>query len=57
MTSEQRIDFLLRYVKDKPEIYNMVSNFLYQQFGLKSAELTMICTYVLCYYREVQNDH
>lgn len=39
-------NFLLNYCQDKPELYNKVANELWIQFGLRSAELNLLCTFI-----------
>lgn len=41
-----QIQFLESYCKDCPELYNKVANLLWKQFGLSSAEVTLVCTFV-----------
>ena len=55
MTSEERTAFLLEYCKDKAPIYNRVSNFIYNTFGLHSAELFLLVTYLLCEFKEIEH--
>lgn len=40
------ISFLLDYCKDKPELYNAISTKLWIQFGIRSAELVLLCTFI-----------
>ena len=37
---------LLDYCSKIPEVYNKVSIKLYRDFGICSAEVTLICTYI-----------
>lgn len=41
------IKYLLDYCQDKPELYNRVSNLLYVNFGIQSAELSLLCTFIV----------
>lgn len=56
MTSEERTEFLLKYCQDKAPIYNKVSLIIYKLLGMNPAELSLICTYVLCEYLEGKDD-
>lgn len=40
------IEFLLSQCEDVPELYNKVANLLWCTFGMKSAEISMLCTYI-----------
>lgn len=42
---KENIGFLLDYCSKIPELYNEVSNHLYDRFGIISAEATLIVTY------------
>lgn len=42
---KENIGFLLDYCSKIPELYNEVSNHLYERFGIISAEATLIVTY------------
>lgn len=44
-TSIDDIGFLLDYCSKIPELYNEVANHLYQRFGIRSAEITLLVTY------------
>ena len=46
------IKFLLNYCQDKPAIYNKVGTMLWVQFGLRQAEITLLCTYIVSEYME-----
>ena len=41
------MDYLLTYCSEIPELYNKVSTFIWAEFGIQSAEVTLLCTYVL----------
>lgn len=43
---ESNIKFLLDYCHGKEKLYNEISNKLYIEFGLQSAELTLLCTFI-----------
>ena len=43
--TKENIAFLLDYCSKIPELYNEVSNHLYERFGIISAEATLIVTY------------
>lgn len=43
---QSHIKFLLNYCQDKPEQYNKVANKLWVEFGLRSAELNLLCTFI-----------
>ena len=43
---QTQIKFLLKYCQDKAELYNEVSTKLWVQFGLRSAELNLLCTFI-----------
>lgn len=43
---ESNIKFLLDYCEGKEELYNKISNKLYAEFGLRSAELSLLCTFI-----------
>lgn len=43
---QNHIKFLLDYCNGKEELYNKVSNLLWVEFGLRSAELSLLCTFV-----------
>ncbi len=44
---DTNIDYLLKYCADIPELYNKVSNKLWVQFGIQSAEMSLLCTYIV----------
>lgn len=47
------IGFLLDYCKDYPELYNKVANKIWTEFGIQSAEVTLLCTYIV---KEFENE-
>ena len=40
------IKFLLNYFADKAELYNKVATELWVEFGIRSAELVLLCTFI-----------
>ena len=40
-----QIGFLLKYCSELPELYNSISNGLWVEFGITSAELSLLVTY------------
>ena len=40
------MEFLLDYCKGNERMYNKVSNLLYTEFDIKSAEIALLCTFV-----------
>ena len=43
---KDNIKFLLDYCNGKEELFNKVANLLWVEFGIKSAELSLLCTFV-----------
>ena len=43
--SKDNIQFLLEYCSKMPELYNEVSNHLYERFGIIGAEICLLVTY------------
>lgn len=43
---QTHIKFLLNYCQDKADLYNKVARMLWVQFGLRSAELNLLCTFI-----------
>lgn len=39
------IQYLLEQTKDMPDVYNRISTWLWIEFGIKSAELSLLLTY------------
>lgn len=39
------IQYLLEQTKDMPEVYNRIATWLWIEFGIKSAELSLLLTY------------
>lgn len=54
---KRHIKFLLDYCQDKPELYNKVANELWVQFGLRSAEVNLLCTYIADRMKGEKNDN
>ena len=50
--SDDAIGYLLKYCSRQglPELYNKVSNMVYKQFNIHSAEIALICTWVINEY-------
>ena len=46
------IKFLLDEVSKYPELYNAIANDLWVQFGIRSAEITLLVTYMIHKYVE-----
>ena len=44
---DTNIKYLLNYCQDMPELYNKVANKLWVEFGIRSAEITLLCTYMI----------
>lgn len=44
-TDIDNIGFLLEYCSKFPELYNEISNHLYQRFHLQAAEISLLVTY------------
>ena len=42
---DTNIGFLLKYCSELPELYNSISNGLWTEFGITSAELSLLVTY------------
>ena len=53
---DTNIKYLLDYCSKIPELYNKVSTKLWVQFGIRSAELCLLCTYMVNEWRE-QDEH
>ena len=49
---DTNIKYLLTYCQDIPELYNKVSNKLWIEFGIHSAELCLLCTYMVNEWRK-----
>lgn len=48
---DTHIKYLLNYCQDKPELYNKVATKLWVEFGIRSAELNLLCTYMINEWR------
>ena len=55
-TPDEITAFLLKYCSSRPKLYNMVSNYLYTNLGLASAEATLLCTWIISEYKESDDD-
>ena len=53
---DTNIKYLLDYCSSIPETYNKVSTKLWVQFGIRSAELCLLCTYMVNEWRK-QDEH
>lgn len=53
---ETNIKYLLDYCCQVPELYNKVSTKLWVQFGIRNAELSLLCTYMVNEWRK-QYEH
>ncbi len=53
---DENMEMLLRKCSKHPELYNKVSNILYKDLGLQSAEVTLTCAYTVLKLREVEYD-
>lgn len=51
-------DFMMEYIKSHhaESLYNECSNILYVEFNIKSAEITLLVTYVLLKLMEKEGD-
>ena len=48
---DSNIKYLRTYCQDKPELYNQVANKLWVEFGIRSAEVNLLCTYMINEWR------
>lgn len=48
---DSNIKYLLTYCQDKPELYNKVATKLWVEFGMRSAEINLLCTYMINEWR------
>ena len=48
---DTNISYLLKYCADMPELYNKVANKLWAEFNIQSAEVTLLCTYMINEWR------
>lgn len=48
---DSSIKYLLTYCQDKPELYNQVATKLWVEFGIRSAEMNLLCTYMISEWR------
>lgn len=53
---DTNIKYLLNYCYVLPELYNDVSTKLWVEFGIQSAELSLLCTYMINEWR-LKNEH
>lgn len=52
-TDIDNIGFLLDYNSKNPELYNEVANHLYERFGLRSAEISLLVAYYIAEDRKL----
>ena len=52
--AQRNIDYLLEYCQELPELYNKVSLKLQADFDITSAELSLLCTFMV---NEFMEDH
>lgn len=43
---------IMKELEKYPELYNSVSNYLNKVFGIRSAEMSLMCSYVVKHYIE-----
>ena len=48
---DTNIGYLLKYCADIPELYNKVATKLWAEFNIQSAEVTLLCTYMINEWR------
>lgn len=48
---DTNISYLLKYCADMPELYNKVATKLWVEFGMQSAEICLLCTYMINEWR------
>ena len=48
---DSNIKYLLTYCQDKTELYNQVAIKLRVEFGIRSAEVSLLCTYMINEWR------
>ena len=53
---DNNISYLLKYCADMPELYNKVSTKLWVEFGMHSAEICLLCTYMINEWR-LKDEH
>lgn len=53
---DTNIKYLLDYCSNVPELYNKVASKLWIEFGIRSAELDLLCTYMINEWRK-QYEH
>lgn len=51
MNKDTNMDYLLRYCADMPELYNKVATKLWVEFDIQSAEICLLCTYMVNEWR------
>lgn len=53
---DTNIKYLLDYCSNIPELYNKVATKLWVEFGIRNAELCLLCTYMVNEWRK-QYEH
>lgn len=53
---DSNIKYLLEYCYELPELYNKVATKLWIEFGIRNAELSLLCTYMINEWRK-QDEH
>lgn len=48
---DTNMGYLLKYCSDMPELYNKVATKLWTEFNIQSAEVTLLCTYMINEWR------
>lgn len=49
---DTNIGYLLKYCSEMPELYNKVATKLWCEFNIHSAELSLLCTYMINEWRK-----
>lgn len=50
---DKKMELLLKECSEHPAVYNKVSNILYKDLGLQSAEISLTCTYAVLKFMEL----
>ena len=53
---DTNIKYLLSYCYELPDLYNDVATKLWVQFGIRNAELSLLCTYMINEWR-IKDEH
>ena len=51
----KQINYLMEFGSKYPDIYNFVSNKLYTEFKIQSAELSLLCTFIAKEYLDYEH--